>query len=87
MPTNGRFELFRALTPFSYDGVNQYPFEHPELKAVQRNGRLIGLNGIHCWGYALNPSRTAAQRFMLEYAREMLFDFYPQCRRPDAGVL
>ena len=69
--------IIPALTPFSYDGVNQYPFEHPELKAVQRNGRLIGLNGIHCWGYALNPSRTAAQRFMLEYAREMLFDFYP----------
>src|SRR2546426_4625845 len=31
----------------------------------------------HCWGYALNPSRREAQTFMLEYAREMFFDFYP----------
>ncbi len=69
--------IIPALTPFSYDGVNQYPFEHPDLKAVQKDGRLVGLNGIDCWGYALNPSRPAAQRFMLEYAREMLFDFYP----------
>ncbi len=69
--------ILLALTPFSYDGVNQYAFQHPELKAVQRDGKPVGLNGIDCWGYALNPSRPAAQTFMLEYAREMLFDFYP----------
>ncbi len=66
-----------GFTPFSYDGVNQYPLEHPELKAVQKNGKLAGLSGIHCWGYALNPARAAAQQFMLEYVREMFFDFYP----------
>jgi len=66
-----------AFTPFSYDGVNQYPFEHPELKAVQQNGSLVGLGGIHAWGYALNPSRPEAQQFMLNYIREMFFDFYP----------
>ena len=47
------------------------------MKATQRNGRLAELSGIHCWGYALNPARPAAQRFMLEYAREMMFEFYP----------
>ena len=66
-----------GFTPFSYDGVNQYPIEHPELKAVQQNGKLAKLSGIHCWGYALNPSRPEAQKFMLEYVREMFFDFYP----------
>jgi hypothetical protein len=38
---------------------------------------LAKLSGIHCWGYALNPARSGAQRFMLDYSREMLFDFYP----------
>ena len=66
-----------GFTPFSYDGVNQYTFEHPELKAVQKNGKLAKLSGIHCWGYALNPSRPEAQKFMLDYVREMFFDFYP----------
>src|SRR5205807_7695639 len=47
------------------------------LKALQKNGNLAKLSGIHCWGYALNPSRPEAQRFMLEYVREMFFDFYP----------
>jgi hypothetical protein len=65
-----------GFTPFSYDGVNQYPLEHPELKAVQKNGNLAKLSGIHCWGYALNPSRPEAQKFMLDYVREMFFDFY-----------
>jgi hypothetical protein len=70
-------KVLLALTPFSYDGVNQYPLQHPELKATQRNGHLAKLSGIHCWGYALNPARPAAQKFMLEYAQEMMFDFYP----------
>src|SRR5262249_53673040 len=72
-----QIRVLLGYTPFSYDGVNQYAFEHPELKAVQRNGKLAKLSGIHCWGYALNPSKEAAQRFMLDYVREMFFDFYP----------
>jgi hypothetical protein len=72
-----QIHVLLGYTPFSYDGVNQYAFEHPELKAVQKNGNLAKLSGIHCWGYALNPSKDAAQRFMLDYAREMFFDFYP----------
>ena len=70
-------KVLLGFTPFSYDGVNQYTLEHPELKAVQKNGKLARLSGIHCWGYALNPSKPEAQRFMLEYARELFFDFYP----------
>lgn len=69
--------ILLGFTPFSYDGVNQYTLEHPRLKAVQKNGKLARLSGMHCWGYALNPSRPEAQQFMLDYVREMYFDFYP----------
>jgi hypothetical protein len=73
-----QIKVLLGFTPFSYDGVNQYTLEHPELKAVQKNGHLASLSGIHCWGYALNPSRPEAQKFMLDYVREMFFDFYPK---------
>ena len=66
-----------GFTPFGYDGVNQYPLEHPELKAVQKNGKPVDAFGIHAWGYNLCPSKEESQQFMLEYVREMLFDFYP----------
>ncbi len=67
-----------ACTPFAYDGVNQYPLEHPELKAAQRDGSPANLWGMHCWGYNLCPSRAESQRFMLDYVREMAFEFYPR---------
>jgi hypothetical protein len=70
-------KIVLGFTPFAYDGVNQYPLEHPELKAYQKDGKLAKLDGMDCWGYALNPSRPQAQKFMLEYASEMYFDFYP----------
>lgn len=66
-----------GFTPFGYDGVNQYPLEHPELKAKQKNGSPVEAFGIGAWGYNLCPSRPEAQRFMLDYVREMFFDFYP----------
>jgi hypothetical protein len=66
-----------GFTPFGYDGVNQYSLEHPELKAMQKNGRPVEAFGIHAWGYNLCPSRAESQRFMLAYAREMFFEFYP----------
>ena len=71
-------KVLLAFTPFAYDGVNQYPIEHPELKATQRNGSPANLWGMHSWGYNLCPSRPDSQRFMLEYVRELLFDFYPK---------
>lgn len=70
-------KVLLGFTPFGYDGVNQYPLEHPELKAVGRDGKPVAAFGIGCWGYNLCPSRPESQRFMLEYAREMAFDFYP----------
>jgi hypothetical protein len=66
-----------GFTPFGYDGVNQYPLEHPDLKAVRKGGKPVAPFGIGCWGYNLCPSRPESQRFMLDYAREMAFDFYP----------
>jgi hypothetical protein len=70
-------KVLLGFTPFGYDGVNQYPLEHPELKAIGKDGQPVGAFGIGCWGYNLCPSRPESQRFMLGYAREMAFEFYP----------
>lgn len=67
-----------GFTPFGYDGVNQYPREHPELKAVGADGQPVGEFGIHSWGWNLCPAKAESQRFMLEYIRELAFDFYPE---------
>jgi hypothetical protein len=66
-----------GFTPFAYDGVNQFPLEHPELKATQKNGQPVNLWGLHAWGYNLCPAKEASQAFMLAYVREMFFEFYP----------
>lgn len=70
-------KVLLGFTPFGYDGVNQYPLEHPELKAVGKDGKPVAPFGIGCWGYNLCPSRPESQKFMLDYVREMAFDFYP----------
>lgn len=72
-----KIKVLLGFTPFGYDGVNQYPLEHPELKAVGKDGKPVAAFGIGCWGHNLCPSRPDSQRFMLEYVREMAFDFYP----------
>ena len=66
-----------GFTPFGYDGVNQYPLEHPELKAAKADGSPTDKFGIYCWGWNLCPSKPESQRFMREYVREMVFEFYP----------
>jgi hypothetical protein len=66
-----------GFTPFGYDGVNRYPFEHPELKAKKTDGTPVDQFGIHCWGWNLCPAHEESQRFMREYIHEMVFDFYP----------
>lgn len=71
-------QVLLGFTPFGYDGVNQYPVEHPELKALKKDGRPTDKFGIHCWGWNLCPSKPQSQRFMIEYAREMVLDFYPE---------
>jgi hypothetical protein len=67
-----------GFTPFGYDGVNQYPLEHPEVKATGPDGKPVAEFGIHCWGWNLCPAKPEAQRFMFEYARELAFEFYPE---------
>jgi hypothetical protein len=87
-----------GFTPFGYDGVNQYPIEHPELKAKKADGTPVDEFGIHCWGWNLCPAQAESQRFMREYISEMCFDFYPNadglliessdyniCRCPECG--
>lgn len=70
-------KVLLGFTPFGYDGVNRYSLEHPELKAVGKDGKPVQPFGIGCWGYNLCPSKPESQRFMREYAREMAFEFYP----------
>ncbi len=72
-----RIRIVLGFTPFAYDGVNQFPLEHPELKATQKNGQPANLWGMHAWGYNLCPAKEASQQFMRDYVREMFFDFYP----------
>jgi hypothetical protein len=69
-------QVLLGLTPFGYDGVNQYALEHPELKAINEKGNYTKADGLDAWGYSLNPYRPEAQKFMLDYTLEML-DFYP----------
>jgi hypothetical protein len=91
-------KVLLGFTPFGYDGVNQYPLENPELRAIGGDGKPVAAFGIGCWGYNLCPSRPESQRFMSEYVREMAFDFYPNadgfliessdyaiCHCPDCG--
>lgn len=70
-------KVLLGLTPYGYDGVNQYPLERPELKAIDRNGNFTKGFGLDAWGFNLNPYRTESRQFMLSYAREMYFEFYP----------
>ena len=70
-------KVLLGFTPFGYDGANQYPLEHPDLKAIGKDGKPNPEFGIYCWGWNLCPSKPQSQRFMLAYVREMLFDFYP----------
>jgi hypothetical protein len=91
--------ILLGFTPFGYDGVNQFPLEHPELKAKKPDGQPVDPFGFHCWGWSLCPSQAASQEFMLDYIREMVFEFYPNadglliessdyniCRCPDCGA-
>jgi hypothetical protein len=90
-------KVLLGFTPFGYDGVNQYPLEHPETRAITKDGQPVGKAGIGCWGYNLCPSKPQSQQFMLEYILEML-TFYPNadglmiessdyaiCHCPDCG--
>lgn len=70
-------KILLGFTPFGYDGVNQYAIEHTELRAIGKDGKPVAPFGIGCWGYNLCPSRPESQAFMIDYAREIAFDFYP----------
>lgn len=72
-----QIKVLLAFTPFAYDGVNQYPLEHPELRARQRNGQPAEPGGIGCLGPNLCPAQEESQNFMRDYVREMFFEFYP----------
>lgn len=72
-----RIQVILGFSPFAYDGVNQYPFKHPETRGKNEDGTPIGEGGIFSFGYSLCPAIEESQQFMFEYAKEMVDDFYP----------
>ena len=55
-----QIKVVLGFTPFAYDGANQYPLEHPQLKATQKNGEPAKLWGLHAWGiYAVQGKRLS----------------------------
>src|SRR5688572_8060546 len=72
-----KIRVLLGFTPFGYDGINQFPLEHPALKAKKADGSPVDKFGIHCWGWSLCPAQPESQRLMREYLHEMIFDFYP----------
>ncbi|WP_165069649.1 hypothetical protein [Paludisphaera rhizosphaerae] len=70
--------ILLGFTPFGYDGVNRFAVDHPELKATGPDGKPTAPFGIGCWGWNLCPSKPESQRLMLDYARELARDFYPE---------
>jgi len=72
-----QIRVLLGFTPFGYDGVNQMPLEHPDWKAKKADGAPVDEFGIHSWGWSLCAALPEVRRFMREYLREMIFDFYP----------
>ena len=72
-----QIRVLLGFTPFGYDGVNRMPLEHPDWKAKKGDGSPVDEFGIHSWGWSLCPAQPEARRFMQDYLREMIFDFYP----------
>ena len=70
-------KVLLGFSPFAYDGVNQYPYKHPETRGKNEDGTPIGEGGIFSFGYSMCPSIEESQQFMFDYAREMTDDFYP----------
>ena len=66
-----------GFTPFGYDGVNRMSLSRPEWRATGPDGKPTQKFGYHSWGYNLCPGRDDTQAFMLDYVREMYFEFYP----------
>lgn len=67
-----------GFVPYDYDGINQFPLEQPRLRAIGADGNYLESQGIHCWGYALNPALPESRQLVLDYVRELYRDFYPQ---------
>jgi hypothetical protein len=70
-------KVLLGFTPFGYDGVNQMSLSRPEWKATGSDGNPTKKFGWHSWGFNLCPAREDTQRFMFDYAHELVHDFYP----------
>ncbi|MDH7601977.1 MAG: hypothetical protein QHI38_07490 [Armatimonadota bacterium] len=66
-----------GFTPYAYDGVASFAATHPELAGRNADGSIHRTRGIHDVGMWLCPSHPESRQFMLDYVREMYFEFHP----------
>lgn len=66
-----------GFTPYAYDGIACYVKTYPELAGLREDGEIKCSTGIHDVAMVMCPSKERTREVMLEYAREMYFDFYP----------
>jgi hypothetical protein len=66
-----------GFSPYAYDGLGSYMTAHPELAGLNDTGEVRRNPGIHDVSMVMCPQKRAAREFMLDYIREMYFDFYP----------
>lgn len=62
---------------FCYDGVNRLPLVMPEIAGKAEDGSPAPILGIHSMGRVICPASERGGEVMLDYVREMYFDFYP----------
>src|SRR5438309_6006292 len=80
-------KVLLGFTPFGYDGVNRYPLEHPELKAVGKDGKPVAPFGIGCWGYNLCPSKARVPGVHAGVRAGDGLRLLPERRRPAGRVV
>lgn len=66
-----------GFSPYAYDGLGSYITAHPELAGLNDKGEVRRNPGIHDVAMVMCPQKPASREFMLDYIREMYFDFYP----------
>lgn len=66
-----------GFTPYAYDGIACYVNTYPELAGLREDGQIKRNPGIHDVAMVMCPAKERSREVMIEYAREMYFDFYP----------
>ncbi len=66
-----------GFTPYAYDGVASFAAAHLDFAGRNADGSVHKTRGIHDVGMWLCPNYPESREFMLNYVREMFFEFHP----------